>query len=45
MVFAIRRVKEPGYEMFEEACHEGEKDTAHLLGLGLRIYEGPTVVH
>jgi hypothetical protein len=40
MVFAIRRVKDPGYEVFEEACHEGEKDTEHLLTTGLRIYPG-----
>jgi hypothetical protein len=40
MAFAIRRVKDPGFEVFEEACHEGEKDTEHLLGTGLRIYPG-----
>jgi hypothetical protein len=40
MVFAIRRVTDPGYEVFEEACHEGELDTEHLLGAGLRIYPG-----
>ena len=40
MVFAIRRVKDPGYEVFEEACHEGEMDTEHLLATGLRIYPG-----
>ena len=42
MAFAIRRVKEPGYEVFEEACHEGERDTEHLLSTGLRVYPGVT---
>ena len=42
MVFAIRRVTEPGYEVFEEACHEGEMDTGHLLGAGFQLYPGIT---
>jgi hypothetical protein len=40
MVFAIRRTTMPKYEVWEEACHEGEHDTAHLLGAGLRLYPG-----
>jgi hypothetical protein len=42
MVFAIRRITEPGYEVFEEACHEGEQDTGHLLGTGFQLYPGIT---
>jgi hypothetical protein len=42
MVFAIRRITEPGYEVFEEACHEGEQDTGHLLGTGFQLYSGIT---
>ena len=42
MAFAIRRVTDKGYEVFEEACHEGERDTAHLLELGLKPYPGIT---
>jgi hypothetical protein len=40
MVFAIRRVTDPRYEVFEEACHEGERDTEQLLGTGLKLYPG-----
>src|SRR5436190_11182731 len=40
MVFAIRRITDPGYEVFEEACHEGERDTEQLLGTGLLLYPG-----
>ena len=40
MAFAIRRVTDPGYEVFEEACHEGERDTEHLLELGLKALSG-----
>jgi len=42
MVFAIRRMADPRYEVFEEACHEGERDTEQLLGTGYRFYPGPT---
>ncbi|HXD16521.1 MAG TPA: hypothetical protein VN654_05840 [Vicinamibacterales bacterium] len=42
MAFAIRRVMDPRYEVYEEACHEGEQDTEHLLGLGLKPYPGIT---
>ena len=42
MAFALRRVTEPGYEVWEEACHEGERNTQDLLGLGFKIYQGPT---
>ena len=42
MVFAIRRTTDPRYEVFEEACHEGERDTEQLLGAGLQLYPGIT---
>ena len=42
MVFAIRRTPDPRYEVFEEACHEGERDTEQLLGTGYTFYPGPT---
>jgi hypothetical protein len=41
-VFAIRRTADPKYEAFEEACHEGERDTAHLLAAGYTVYPGIT---
>jgi hypothetical protein len=40
MVFAIRRTTDPRYEVFEEACHEGEQDTEVLLRLGYTFYPG-----
>ena len=42
MVFAIRRNADPKYEVFEEACHEGERDTEQLLSTGLKLYPGIT---
>jgi hypothetical protein len=42
MVFAIRRNMDPRYEVYEEACHEGEKDTEHLLKAGYTFYPGIT---
>lgn len=42
MVFAIRRTTDPRYEVFEEACHEGERDTEQLLGAGYTFYPGAT---
>jgi len=41
-VFAVRRITMPKYEIWEEACHEGEHDTEHLLGTGLKFYPGIT---
>ncbi len=40
MAFPIRRTGEPGFEMFEEACFEGERNTEPLIELGYRIYPG-----
>ena len=42
MVFAIRRNTDPRYEVYEEACHEGERDTEQLLGAGYTLYPGIT---
>jgi hypothetical protein len=42
MAFAIRRITMPAYETWEEACHEGERDTEHLLATGLKLYPGIT---
>jgi hypothetical protein len=42
MAFPIRRINQQGYELLEEACHEGERNTQHLIGLGYRIYPGVT---
>jgi hypothetical protein len=30
------------YEVYEEACHEGEKDTEHLLKAGYTLFPGIT---
>jgi len=40
MAFALTRVTQPGYEVWEEACHEGEKNTDILINLGYRLYHG-----
>jgi len=42
MVFAIRRNTDPKYEVFEEACHEGERDTEQILSTGHSFYPGIT---
>ena len=42
IVFPIRRNKEKGFQLLEEACHEGERNTESLIGLGYRIYPGVT---
>lgn len=42
MVFAIRRITDPKYEVYEEACHEGERDTEQLLRTGFGLYPGVT---
>jgi hypothetical protein len=41
MAFALTRVMQPGYEVWEEACHEGERNTEDLIGLGYSLYPGP----
>lgn len=40
MAFSLRRNAEPGFRLLEEACHEGERNTDPLIGLGYRIYPG-----
>ena len=40
MAFPIRRFNDQEFELLEEACHEGERNTQPLIGLGYRIYPG-----
>jgi hypothetical protein len=40
MAFGVVRNKQPGYELMEQACHEGDRDTPRLRSLGYRIYRG-----
>jgi len=40
MAFPLRRNKEPGFRLLEEACHEGERNTDPLIRAGQRIYPG-----
>jgi hypothetical protein len=40
MAFPLRRNKEKGFRLLEEACHEGERNTDPLIKLGLEIYPG-----
>lgn len=43
MVFPLRRNLQQGYELFEEACHEGERNADRRIRMGYRVYPGPTV--
>lgn len=40
MVFPLRRNKERGLRLLEEACHEGERNTDPLIRAGQQIYPG-----
>ena len=40
MTLPLKRNTQRGFEMLEEACHEGERNTQHLLDLGYTIYPG-----
>jgi len=42
MTFPLRRNRQPGFALLEEACHEGERSTDRLLRLGYKIYPGIT---
>ena len=40
MAFPLRRNKERGLHLLEEACHEGERNTDPLIRAGQQIYPG-----
>ena len=40
MAFPLRRNKEKGLRLLEEACHEGERNTDPLIRAGQQIYPG-----
>lgn len=40
MAFPIRRNRERGFRLLEEACHEGERNTDPLISAGQKIYPG-----
>ena len=40
MAFPLKRNRQKGFELLEEACHEGERNTQNLLDLGFTIYPG-----
>jgi hypothetical protein len=40
MVSALIRNKEPGFEVWEQACHEGNKSVEDQLRLGMKPYSG-----
>jgi hypothetical protein len=40
MTFPLRRNRQPGFALLEEACHEGERSTDRLLRLGYKVYPG-----
>jgi hypothetical protein len=42
MVSALTRNKEPGFEVWEQACHEGNQSVVDQLGLGLKPFPGVT---
>lgn len=42
MAFPLRRNKQRGMYLLEEACHEGERNTDPLLRAGQKIYPGVT---
>jgi hypothetical protein len=42
MALGLRKNTQPGRELFEEACYEGESNTQYLRKLGYRTYPGFT---
>ena len=44
MVSAFRRNKEPGYELLEQACYEGNRAVEGAEGVGLKPYQGVTEI-
>ena len=36
----IRRITEPGYEIMEEACYEGNDSRDSMIDLGYKPYPG-----
>jgi hypothetical protein len=40
MAMPLRRNKEKGFRLLEEACHEGERNTDPLIRAGQKIYPG-----
>jgi hypothetical protein len=42
IAIGLRRNTRPGYEIWEEACYEGESNTQHLRNIGYRTYPGFT---
>ena len=46
MVITINRSKEPGYELFEVACLEGDRNTPHMVDVGRTMKAaGQTGIH
>jgi hypothetical protein len=42
MVSALTRNKEPGFEIWEQACHEGNRSVKGQLDLGMKPFSGAT---
>jgi hypothetical protein len=40
MVSALLRNKEPGFELFEQACHEGNHSIKGSESIGMKMYPG-----
>ena len=40
MVSALLRNKEPGFQLFEQACHEGNGSIKGSKSIGMKMYPG-----